>query len=390
MSVLSAGERAAITARARVFRGRLFAAKEYVHLLGLPSVGEIALFLAHSPGYAPYFDVPNADLMHRGEMEGILTAIPVLEETPFTRFVGAERTALLLAWGERFDAEIVKRVVRIITTGVGSRAALRRRIASVPITLADGEKLLAAQSLGDVLEAIRGYPLEPVLTAPLRRALGDVSQRVRAGALFRAKTAMDTFFLTRILSEGGRLRGSERRWVRRLFGVRADLINIYWIYRGRRFFNLSPEEALGMTLPVRYELDFATLSEFAFAPDVRSMLELMSASRRYGEAFRTSGVEERLSARGSLEDPVVQSEMTLEHNLYRVLWKTATDIFSSGSSGVHAPLAYLTLRELEVKDLFTIIENVRYGFDARQALSFLIHPEARSFSSVKERGSPWP
>ena len=269
--------------------------------------------------------------------------------------------------------DVIKRVLRMITTGVGNREALRKRVSTVPITVADGGKLLAARTLRDVLDSLRGYPLYNILSEPLKR------MEKEGGTLFRAKMAMDTFFLTRILSRGGRLPGSEGQGVRQIFGTRADLINIYWIYRSRRFFSLTPEEALGMTLPVRYRISFETLSSFAFAPDVPSMVKLLRESV-YGGAFGTDRSGETTEV----------NEMTLEHNLYRILWKNASKIFGSGSSGVHVVLAYLTLRELEVKDLFTIIEDVRYHYDKKKAREFLIHPAAASFAGQEKEGvSPW-
>ena len=51
-------------------------------------------------------------------------------------------------------------------------------------------------------------------------------------------------------------------------------------------------------------------------------------------------------------------------------------------------LAYLTLRELEVKDLFTIIEDVRYHYDRKKAREFLIHPAAASFAGKEREVEP--
>ena len=371
MSFLAAGERAAVTAKARVYRGRLLAPSDYLRLLEFETVGEIAAYLAKTEAYGPYITDPSPETLHRGNLEAIITAVPLLEEIPFCRYLGPERSALLRAWGERFDVDVIRRVLRMITTGAGNREALRRRVGSVPITVADGEKLLGAKSLREVLESLRGYPLYDILAEPLKQIEKE------GGTLFRAKMAMDTFFLTRILSGGEKFPGSEGRGVRQIFGTRADLINMYWIYRSRRFFSLTPEEALGLTLPVRYRLNFDTLSAFAFAPDVPSMVKLLRESP-YGEAFRTSGGNEA---------PEV-GEMTLEHNLYRILWMKASAIFRTGSAGVHAVLAYLTLRELEVKDLFTIIEDVRYHYDRKKAREFLIHPVAASFAGKEREVEP--
>jgi len=373
VSFLSVGERAAVTAKARVYRGRLLSPDDYLRLLEFETVGEIGAYLAKSEAYSPYISVPSPESLHRGDLEAIITSVPLLEEIPFCRYLGPERCSLLRSWGERFDVDVIKRVLRMITTGMGNREALRRRVATVPITVANGEKLLAARTLRDVLDSLRGYPLYNILSEPLKRLEKE------GGTLFRPKMAMDTFFLTRILSRGGRLPGSEGQGVRQIFGTSADLINIYWIYRSRRFFSLTPEEALGMTLPVRYRLSFETLSAFAFAPDIPSMVKLIRESV-YGEAFGTDHSGETTEV----------NEMTLEHNLYRILWKNASKIFGSGSSGVHVVLAYLTLRELEVKDLFTIIEDVRYHYDKKKAREFLIHAAAASFAGQEKEGvSPW-
>jgi V/A-type H+-transporting ATPase subunit C len=369
--LLAAGERAAVTAKARVFRGRLLAPEDYSRILAMESVGEVATYLTRTEAYGRYITGPSPETIHRVDLEAIITTIPLLEEIPFCRYLGPERAALLRAWGERFDVDLVRRVLNIITAGAGSREGLRRRIASVPITVADGEKLLAAKTLRDVLEAMKGYPIYDVLEEPLKRA------EKQGGSLFRVKMALDSFFMTNILSGGRKLPGSEGRGVRHIFGIRADLINLYWIYRGRRFFSMSPEEALGLTLPVRYRLKFDGLSEIAFAPDIPSMIKLLREGP-YGEAFGELG-----------EDAAEVDEMALEHNLYRILFKISEAVFRSGASGVHAVLAYLTLRELEVKDLFTIIECVRYGYDRDKTREFLIHP-SRLSAAGREGRSQWP
>ena len=361
MMALSMGERAAASAKARAFRGRMLSPEEYMRLLECDTVGRIALYLSRTEAYGSYLEgSPRLEEMHRWQVEEIISLAPLLEEAPFRRYLGGVRSSLLLLWGERLDVEVVNRTLRMVTTGTSSREALRRWAEPAKMTLADKDRLLSAQSVRDVLDSVSGGPLERVLGEPLRRF--PSSGGADGGALFRAKNAMDSFFLTRIMSGAGRLPVAERARVRRLFGVRADLVNIYSIYRARKFYRMSPEEALAITLPVRYMLKHGELSEFAFAADVRSMTALMSESR-YGEAFRAEGTT---------------GEMELEHNLYRFLWDAATAVFASGSMGVHVPLAYLTLRELEVKDLFTIIEGVRYHYDTGKLRGFLINPGARA------------
>ena len=46
MSFLATGERAAVTAKARIYRGRLLSPSDYARLLDCETVGEIAAYLA--------------------------------------------------------------------------------------------------------------------------------------------------------------------------------------------------------------------------------------------------------------------------------------------------------------------------------------------------------
>jgi hypothetical protein len=66
VSFLAAGERAAVTAKARVYRGRLLAPSDYLRLLELETVGEIAAYLAKTEAYGPYITEPSPETMHRG------------------------------------------------------------------------------------------------------------------------------------------------------------------------------------------------------------------------------------------------------------------------------------------------------------------------------------
>lgn len=371
MSFLAAGETAAVTTKARIFRSRLLGREDYLRFLECGTVGEIASLLARTEGYGDYFRDRSPESMHRGKVEWIITFLPLLEALPFHHYLRGTREALLRFWEERFDADMIKKVLRIIATGRGNRELLKRRAEFIPMTLVDGERLVAAATYRDVLAALDGSPVRRSLEEPLRRLeRGD-------GNLFRIKIVLDNFFFTRFLETAARLPAAERRGVFRIFGTRADLINMYWIYRARRFFSMSPEEAMGVTLSVRHKLNFETLSSFAFAPDVPAMIGLFKATP-YGAAFAGLG-----------GGRVAVDEMRLEHNLYRILWRAAAKCFATGEMGVHMVLAYLTLKELEVKDLFSIIEDVRYQYDKGTIRRFFINPVEEPSQETERSEAEW-
>ena len=64
----------------------------------------------------------------------------------------------------------------------------------------------------------------------------------------------------------------------------------------------------------------------------------------------------------------------MERDMRRTIRKTAMEIFRGGMPDLSTMMAVLTLLESEVRDLITLIEDVRYDYDRRHAALFLARP----------------
>ena len=82
---------------------------------------------------------------------------------------------------------------------------------------------------------------------------------------FALGMALDRYYFDSLYGAVLPVGGLEGRLLARLVGVRVDLVNLYWIYRCRRFFSLSPEQALATVTRSRYRADFGLLSRAAFS-----------------------------------------------------------------------------------------------------------------------------
>ena len=167
MNAPSFGLRAAITVKARTLSGLLMTDGLFLELLRCDAVGEIARLLSETEGYRGFFHDTHPEDLHRTDLEARLSLVPFLRMRPFLHYVDPVRKKILLAWKARFDADVIKRILRYVQAGGGSREILRRMLAQAPLTFADGDRLLAA---GQVEQ--RGPP-------PARRA--TARSRFRSG-----------------------------------------------------------------------------------------------------------------------------------------------------------------------------------------------------------------
>lgn len=346
------GERTAVGVKSHVLYGRLLKDEAVWELLHAESVGEIAERLRHAPGYQAHLETLPPRDVHRYDLEGLIKAIPLTEAAAFLNYLNGPRDAFLRAWVERHEADNLKSLLRWILSGRQDREELRRRLWEVPDSKLPGDLLLSARDFPELLETLRGTRYHRVMREPMKHLIDGESN------LFALEMALDIEAESHIHQALWALAPEDRRLILPLFGARIDLINLYWLYRGRRFFRMAPEELMNRLLPCRYRIRPAQLRAMTRAQTLEEALELLSQTP-YGRVFHESAP---------------QDELVVERDIKRFLLLSAREIYRVGPPSFHTAMSYFMLRELEIEDLTTIIEDVRYDYDRRHAAVYLARP----------------
>ena len=344
--------------KARVRRASLLGNDDFSRLLELTSVSEIAVYLGKS-FYASILKGFTLEEMHRSELEFLLRLSILAEGVSFSHYAGRNDKKLLDLWLEYFDIMLFKEHFRLETGEWSHHLSLDKMLDMVAVfhlTLIDKEKLISGSSLKDVIMAVRNENLRAHLFDAVSRRENMYMTR---GAEFQ-KTVFETgmilnrYYFNNLYTAVAGLGGTEGRLLRMLIGTRVDLMNIYWIYRARRFFNMSPEEALTLIIKARYHADFNLLTQVAFA-EPHAMAAALSGTP-YERVFDLN------SSNADPSNPAL-CEVAIERNIYRLLFEAAERVFLSGSLGFQNVAAYLILKEFEVRDIVVVTEAIRYGVD---------------------------
>lgn len=351
MGFLSLGERTAVGAKAHVFFGRLLDDGSYWRLLHCDTIREIVEYLKTLPGFAPHLTSIPLEV-HRAELEDVLEVLPLREAVTFLGYLTRGQRAYLRCWIGLYEADLIKRTMRSLFSGQRDRERLRERFSLIPRPSFSSDALLSASSYEEFLEALRGSGYFRVLREPLTRLSGE------GGSLFGAETAVDLHGLSSLFRAAGNLGAEERAGVLSLVGTMVDFLNVSWLYRSARFFDMHFEEMLNRLLPVRHRLGMPFLRKLSRAENQEMFWELLQHSC-YGGAFGESAPRE---------------DFGLETRMKQHLWRQARKLFRKSGIGFHSLAAYLFLRRYEIQDLKTIIEDVRYDFDRREALLFMVRP----------------
>jgi V/A-type H+-transporting ATPase subunit C len=382
---LPVGGRIAESAKARVRKGALLRGEDMRLLLDQTTVGDVALRLRES-AYAAVLKGVSLENMRRGELEFLLNVSILAEGLAFRHYTDIEDRKLLDLWLESFDIALIKEHLRFrMKTEEWEHLSPDKMLGIVSgfhLTLVDQEKLLSSFSLRDILASVKRDSLRAALSegipSGLENTLAERGPEFQK-TMFALGMILDRCYFDSLYAVASALGGEEGRMMRALVGTRADLLNLYWIYRARRFFGMPPEESLTLILKARYRVGFELLTKAAFAPPAAfaSALEGTPYAAVFGGTAPLESGGAAAAPDGPREDTVsgedaALAEVAVERRLFRMLLSVVNRVFMSGALGFQNVAAYLTLREFEVRDVTAVVEMVRYGFDRSKAGLFLI------------------
>jgi len=344
---------AAAGAKAAVCRGQMLVDEDYWALLHCEGVKEIADRLATTPAYAPFL---TADRLprdpHRFDLERVFKEVPVEEALRFVPYLDGPRKDLLTVWIGRREGAQAKRVFRAIRSGREDREALRATLTRIPGSRVPYDRLLAARNFEDIEDLLRGTTFYRALKEPLRRLIQD------GGSLFSLEMALDVEIERRIGDALAALPREDRSALEPLLGYRVDILNLYWVYRAKRYYSMTPEEILNYLMPDRYKVRLPALRALARAETMDAFFEA-AAGIPQGDFLLSAPRDD---------------ELGLDRERRRRLRTRAERVFRTGGPGFPTAMAYLYLKELEAEDLIKIVEDIRYDFDRRRAALYLTQP----------------
>jgi V/A-type H+-transporting ATPase subunit C len=351
--------------KAHVLFSRLLTSDDYWNFLSSDTVTEIASKLratCYEETLAALADAP-----HRHELEAAIKSTLQTEAEGFLIHMSSPRDKFFKTLMRRNEAENLKSIFRYIASGRANRDELRRRLYMSKRSKIPYDNALSARDFMELSDALRGTVYYKILAEPLRRLhTGEET------SLFPLEMALDIFDELSIFKALKKLDASERGRLMPIFGTRADLYNLYILYRTLNFYNMTPEETLNRLLPVRHRITLPALREMARASSPEAITDMIKARFPiYAEIFSSALPDEA-------------PHLCLEKNIKRRVYSQARKVFGDGPPGFHTAVSYYVLKEFEITDVIRIIEYIRYDYERREAAAYLTRPVMTSAGGETE------
>jgi V/A-type H+/Na+-transporting ATPase subunit C len=338
---------AAINTKIRVMEKEFLKREDYLNLIQQKSVANASRYLKENISYHKLLEEIDPETVSRRDMEDILKRNMIENMDKLIHYFHDDYKVFIRSLYMKYEIEDLKVLARSIFNSkepknIGKTLSFLGKYSQV-----NHEKLFHSRTVRELIYSLEGSEFFEFLI-PLVDG--------RRENLFRFEMALDTGYFSIIQSRRLKISAKDRKLLKKWEGMVADLYNIQWIYRGKKFYNLSPEELLNYTINFGDKLTFTERREMCYTKNLEELYR-RTANSVYGFLFK--GEE-------------ISTDIYMERRINRFMYFQLRALSRKSPLSIIQTIEYVWLLEFEIRDIISIIESIRYDLPAEEASKFLV------------------
>lgn len=245
--------------------------------------------------------------------------------------------ATLIRWSHKFELYNLKAIIRGKLQGLGYDQINRNLHDLPPLISLPHDELVRTEDILELLRRLESGPYSDI-AFQARRVYKQRNEP------FSLDATIDQRYYTGLLRRARGVDEKDRTPLLSLIGVMIDQQNLTWLARYRFYYGLSPSETYYLLIPFGHHLHRDLLAKLA-------------------ELDKLSEVVSHLPETLALQLQNIDTPMGIEQALSRETSKKARHSLKHDDSAVTKALAYLVLREMDLKKLYAMIQGKILGLD---------------------------
>ncbi|MGN1303405.1 MAG: V0D/AC39 family V-type ATPase subunit [Oscillospiraceae bacterium] len=344
------GKYYATVAKIRAMYGKRVTAEDYSELVTKQSVAEIADYLKKNTHYSTILASVDVNTIHRGFLESLLQRYNF---ELYGRITGFER----IGRQEFYNFKIISAEIDIILSCMRFiNAESEGQIKSIPIylngvTSFDLIEIAKVRSYAELLEFLKKTHYYELL----KDVPTDENGRIDCG---KCEYILRSDYYERLVDASKHYHKAEADKLDLMIHTDIDLINIINAYRMKEFFGSDENEIFDKTFSFEGRMSNARLAELYSSENGDEFIKRFSKTY-YGRVIAENGLDSKDA-----------DDLELAANKLR--FKYAKAALRDSQAASVSVYAFMYLMGVELHNLISIIEGVRYGVPSKQIESLII------------------
>ncbi len=325
-----------LTTKVRAMESHLIAPAEYEQIIHLSSVTDIVGYLQNHPAYHDIFDGVETTELHRGGLERLLMLSEYKSFAKLYNFSSIKGRRYLKLYFIKYETHLLKQFIReimdsrTVTLDINSLSLYFDRFSDINL-----KAVATATTLEEFIETLKGTKFYQ----PLKKV-----QAISDATLFDYEICLDLFHFTTVWNGKNKyLSGKDLEVITELYGTTIDLLNLQWIYRAKKYYNITNADIYALIIPINHKLRKSQIKECVESDSIHSLPDMLRTT--YYSNYSAYGEEVSL-------EQIYKMILDRKHNL-----SMRYNPYSLASVN-----NYLYCKHNEITKLITLTECIRYSY----------------------------
>lgn len=335
----------AINTKLHAKRRTLLSDAEWTKMAQCQNVSQVVDFLNKRQGYKTLMTVCKTNDLHRSDLEIVLDRYCVSEIEDMLHYFSGSYKDFFKTFLMEYEIGDLELILRSIAANEDMKAIEGLFVRSEKWGTANYQKLLSCKNVPQFVEALKG--------SSYYTALKTMNQEDLAKREFHMEMKLYMLFYNELIDKATRLNANDEKIAKKIIGTKIDFLNAQWIYRALKYYDISSEEILIYTLAHGNKIGYRKLKTLSYARNVEEFKRLVEKYLAY-PLFENN------------------SDELLDCNTERYLYRLASRMNKDDES-IASSIAYLYILGIEVNDLISLTEGIRYAVPEAELSRFLVH-----------------
>lgn len=338
---------AAVNTKIKALKGNMLTNEDYVNLLKQGSVTGVGQYLKEYTSYNEVLKGVDVSVIHRDDLELTLNKYMILILEKLLHYFEGEYKKLYKTILTRYVIEDIKLYIRALIRNEELNLIAKQTLYIKKCQNIDENQLSQSKTIDELVENLKGTPYYQAL----RPFLNDDKDKL----IFYMEMSLDRLYFNLLYNQIQKLEKNDKKFIIEILGKNIDLLNIEWMYRGLKYYFLSPEEIINYTLEGGYDLNYRKIKDICYSRDENEFIEKILKTR-YAFLFDN-------------KDTI---DLFMERRIKRYLYYELLRFYKKGKMDIIQSITYIHLLEYEIRDIVSIIEASRYKLNKNEAKKYLV------------------
>ncbi|MPW24614.1 hypothetical protein GC105_02250 [Alkalibaculum sp. M08DMB] len=336
-----------VNTKISAMKSNMLSEKDFITLMKLENVKEVFNYLNDNTAFNKVLWNLKGRKIHRNEVERALYKYRVIVIEKIMFYLRDEYKNFIKSYMLRYEIEDLKLVLEVVL-GRTKPDNFQDYLFSSKYSKINFTELLEQDSINKVLEKLKG--------TDYYRLILPYSKQIDDKFSFYIEMILDKYYYHQLVATALKLPYQEDKESTEILRKNIDLLNLEWIYRATKYYDMSKEEILNFVLDYGYKYDYHKLKDFIYAFDLKKLKSYLEQTE-YAFLFNHN------------YDDI---DMYMERRIDRYTFYKALHLYRFSTLSFGKVIAYIQLIEFEVKDIISIIESKRYQMSAGEITKYLI------------------